>query len=291
MNGKRKGVGVFIASACVSLLILGGFLLLFMVYVKTAQAEAIRHDVTAEDRYHPEQSESLGLIVIGCDQAEDLPGLVQLIYYDAPAGTVFVVGISPAAVCTLNSREDTLAGHYDYEGIRGTVNGVSKIIGFDADRYLRIQRKGISNLVDYLGGIPYDLPEPRMADGYEILPGPQLFDGRRTAALLFSGGNPDTEFQADLTFGLIQNGLNEKLGEKYDSFVQAVFFNSESNLNQYDFVSRKRGLTGMLETGTLTVRKLTLSGTYSDDETKFYPDPESAASIAAELSGGISDSM
>ncbi len=77
MSGERgKGAAVFIASACVSLVVLGSCLLLFLLYMKAAQAEAVKNDVTVPLRYHPASSESLQILMLACEEPEDPPELI-----------------------------------------------------------------------------------------------------------------------------------------------------------------------------------------------------------------------
>jgi len=275
MERKGKGFAVFLASVCVSLVVLGGLLLLFMLYMKTTRAEAVKLDEQVRTRYQPAGEESLRCLLLGCRRAESLPELVLLLSYDAPGGTLTVVGIPPEAVCTVNGRTDTLSGHYDYEGVRGAAGAVQALFGVEVDRYLRTQQTGLSNLTDFFGGVPWGEEE-------------RLLDGRQAVSLLF--GQEESELlplkeRTGLSLALLERGLPAALTEaQYEAFTQAVFYNCETNLSQYDFVLRKKGLLTWGE-GGLTFQSAVLQGSPDSVSGGLLPDEESAEKITVLLEG------
>ncbi len=282
MSGEKgKGAAVFIASACVSLVVLGSCLLLFLLYMKAAQAEAVKNDVTVPLRYHPASSESLQILMLACEEPEDPPELILLWDYDAPEGVLTVIGIPSRTVCVWNGRRDTLAGHYDYEGVRGALNGVNTLFCIHGDRYLRVEEQGLAGLIDCLGGIEYTLETDETLGGRSLSAGTHLFDGHQAAELLlWSQPLPDTALQTRLAALAAERGLTESLSSRYDAFAQTFFASCETNLSQYDFLSRKKGACAWMEDG-LQVRSCLLEGAYSGSE--FTPSPESLRAISAIL--------
>lgn len=281
--GRKKGTAIFIASACVSLVVMGCLLLLFLLYMKTtAQAEAVKKDVPYEESYQPGKDESLEVVLLGCEEAESLPELVLLFAYDAPKGIVKVVGIPSRVICTVDDRTDTLAGHYDYEGVRGAVNAVRSLLSQDVDRYLRTQRTGLSNLVDFLGGVELNPEGELHVGGLTLSPGRQLLDGRQVTEFTFVKDSyqcTDVDFQVRLVSGLLEQRFRQRLTEGYDAFTDAIFYNCESNLSRYDFVQRKRGFTSYCRDGNLVIQSMVVEGEYNFDRSMFTADIESVESI------------
>lgn len=249
---------------------------MFTFYLKTTGVEATKDDVPAVD-HQPDESESLGVVLLGCREASDLPGLVLAIYYDAPGKKLTAVVFPPETVCMQNGKEDTIAGHYDYEGVRGGLHAVGALLETDIQRYIRIQRTGISNLTDFLGGVEWTLEEDTLADGEEMLAGQQLLDGRRFAAFLFdtsSSKTTDGDLQAAFLEKLLKNGLTEEMAPRLEKLTNALLYNSETNLNQYDFMRRREGMRTLLEKGELQIEVFCIAGSYNTEKTEFYPSPE-----------------
>lgn len=281
---RAKGFAVFLASACVSLVVLGSCLLLFLLYMKAAQAEAIKNDVTVPIPYTPDPSEDLQMLTIGSEAPEDLPELLLLWDYDAAEGELTVIGIPSRTVCVWNGRRDTLAGHYSYEGVRGVLNGVNTLFGVHCDRYMRASSEGIASLIDWMGGVEYVLDAETVLGGRSLSEGTHLFDGRQTAGLLlYSEPLPDVALQTRLAALAAQQKLDRRMADRYGGLTEAFFASCETNLSQYDFLARERGLCRWMGEG-LKVHSYVLDGAYSLDE--FTPSPDSVRTISQSLGEG-----
>lgn len=139
-------------------------------------------------------------------------------------------------------------------------------------------------MVDFFGGLPYHLPNDRVIGGDTILKGEQLLDGRRVASLLLSKNNNslyDYKLQSELITKLIKNSFHDKLAEQYEQFVRAIFYNTETNLNQYDFAKRQTGFLNRLKLNSIVTTELIVVGEYNNDFTAFYPDEESIKKVTA----------
>lgn len=290
LTERSKGMWIFWTSLCVTMVILGGLLLGFLLLVKAAEpADTPQDDVpyfTEENK--PGRRENLTAVVFGCREAESLPELVEVLYYDAPNSELTFFLLPPETVCTLDGRTDTIQGHYDYEGMSGGMKAVGALLGADIDRYLRIQKKGVGNMVDYFGGMNYEVSENITIDGQRILAGEQLLDGRRFSAFFFQTdeyGAVDPVLQAEFTGKLLRSGLDRDLAKDYPGLASAVFYNCETNLNQYDFAIRQQGFTGSIGMGKLQVKTVVLDGAYNEDHSRFAPSEQSLQSLSALLQG------
>lgn len=285
MTEKSKGIWIFWTSLCVTMVVLGALLLGLLMLMKTSQpTDRAQENVPyfrEDDK--PGKRENLQAILFGCREAESLPELVEVLFYDAPNSELTILLLPPETVCTLNGRTDTLQGHYDYEGMSGGVKAVKALLGADIDRYLRIQKKGIANLCDYLGGIEYEVAEDDVIDGQHILAGRQLLDGRRFASFLFRTDEfekVDVASQAEFTDKLLASGLKQQATEDYAGLVSAVFYNCETNLNQYDFAIRQQSFTAYLSLDKLSLHVRFLEGNFNADHTEFSPAAESLDEIS-----------
>lgn len=287
MKQSKKGIAVFFISLTITFLILGSIFMLFFLYERTSKADTKQENISYTSPYIAKKSESMSILIIGCERISTPPKLMLLLTYDAPNGTLYLSVLPPKTLSTIEVKQDTLVGHYDYEGIRGGVNAVKSLLVTDVDRYARLDRTGISNLIDFLGGIEYEVKEDIKfvdLDGNceEFNKGKQLLDGRRVSALLFHDkeyGMVDTELQSELTLLLMQQKFNQTFATKFPNFISAIFYNTETNMNQYDFALRQKGIIDKLQKNALTIKALPLDGQYNSDNTEFTPEDKSIEAI------------
>lgn len=281
MAESRKGTWTFLISLFISFIILSIVFTLFFLYSKLQEADSSVDNVPVVEVYKPKRDESINVIFIGCNQLNAPPTLITMLTYDAPNGAVSITALPPSALATVGIKTDTLAKHYDYEGIRGGVNAVKNLLLTDVDRYVRIDKQGIANLVDYLGGLEYDLVESVTCGDELFSPGKQLLDGRRVASLLLNESvleQSRTSLQRDLIKALISQRFTKPLVKKYDGFISAFFNNCETNLNQYDFAVRQKGLVQCFQNDSLLVNEISIAGSYNLSSTEFTPTSESLQS-------------
>lgn len=283
---QKKGFGVFITAFCISFVVLSALFLFFLLYTKTMPAETVEPNIPAEHIYTTD--ENMTALLFGCQKATDLPGLVVLVSYHAPQAELQFAVLPPETVCRQNGRESTLEACYDYEGVRGALNAAGELLNLDIQRYLRTDKEGLASLIDFLGGIEYDIPNDFQANGEAFRAGYQQLDGRRLNALLFTGdayGAADTNRQTELLSLLFQSRINANFAENYDRFTATVFSGCETNLSQFDFLRRREGMIDHLRKERLQISVLSLEGTYSANHTKFTPDTDSLSALRDAVNG------
>lgn len=278
MAKSRKGTWTFLISLFISFIILSIVFSLFFLYSKLQEADSSLDNIPFAEVYKPKRDESINVVIIGCNQLNVAPTLFNMLTYDAPNGTISITTLPPSALATVGIKTDTLVEHYDYEGVRGGVNAVKNLLLADVDRYVRIDKQGITNLVDYLGGLEYDLVESVICGDEIFSPGKQLLDGRRVASLLLDESVSEQSrisLQRELTKTIFDQRLTKTLVKKYAGLVSAFFDNCETNLNQYDFAVRQKGLIQCFENDSLVVNEIGIVGDYNFSDTEFTPTDES----------------
>lgn len=287
-DNNSKGLLIFLISLLVSLCVFGTLFALFSIYTQTEVVDKSKDDIPYVSEYNPSRDEDLTILLIGVELPTSDPSLVALLDYNAPKGEFNIISLPTSLVCTTSiGREDTLVGHYNYEGIRGCVDAVSNLFSLSNCKYMRIQQNGISNMVDFFGGLPYTVTTYKEVNTQQFFPGEQLLDGRRFSTLLLEiteYGISDNTTQADLLHDIITRGFSIELVDKYDSFVKSIFFNCETDINQLDLAKSKTGFLNRLKLESLVIEKYSLKGDYSNNHTEFYPIDTSFNSIAKILS-------
>lgn len=275
-----KGWGIFVSSLCLSIVALGSVFLVLTVSLKAGEANAVKQDVPVVSSQTQEElrEQNLAWVLIGCREAADQPGYLLAGYYDAVQGKLSAVVIPPQTISTQMHRTDTIIGHYEYEGVRGGMNGVKSLLETDILRYFRLTSSGVAALTDFLGGVEYSLESDVTMDGQTFLSGEQMLDGRRMAAFLFGTerlGVTDALLAADLTSRLLQSGLSENLSHRMYPLISLLLEQTETNLSQYDLIRRTERFQKLVETGTLQIEVRALEGGYNFDRSVFTPTAES----------------
>lgn len=286
MARKNKGFGIFISTFCISFVILSALFLLFMLYTRTAKVETVEPDVPKE--HIVTAKENMTLLLLASDNITNPPELILLASYRAPQGQLSLLLLPPETVCQREGRTDTLEGWYDYEGVRGCLNSVNTLLNVDIQRYLRTDGNGLAALIDFLGGVEYEIPGDFTIGSEQFYAGRQLLDGRRLKTLLFfpdSYGAAEVARQRELTSLLAESRLNESFAGEYDRFTATLFDCCETNLSQFDFLERREGFTSHLRNHSLALSTLSLEGDYSANHTRFTPDSTSIRDIQSRLSG------
>lgn len=284
-KGRYNGFWLFLLSMIISFCILGCLFLGLLYYTRTNGVLEPQEDIPYISEYHPSKDENMTVLLMGCETPESPPELFVLFKYDAPRGRLRCITFPSALICkTSQGREDTLAGQYDYSGIGGAVDALGKLLDIEIDRYMRVQRLGLSNIVDFFGGVPYNLTTPREIGEETLLAGEQLLDGRRLSALCFADASekaplPDCGLQAELTSLLIKSGFSEFSPTKYSALSNSVFYNSETNITQYDFALRQEGFLNSIKKESLEIGEYSLKGLYSSDYSAFYPNMQSLKEV------------
>lgn len=282
MSKLKNGTVVFLVTMIISFLVLGIVFLAVLFFSKSKNVNENQENIPYKSEYQSTKEENLAILVLSCEEPESLPDSVTLLYYDAPQGIIYPIVLPSNTVCTTNSRTDTIQGHYDYEGTRGAVNAVNSLFSIEIDKYIRLQKVGTSNIVDFLGGIPYNLSTERTIGNETILKGEQLLDGRRVCSLLFAKNDNnicDYKLQSELITKLLESSINKKLVDKYTNFVSTIFYNCETNLNQYDFAKRQTGFISKLKLDSMVTKETIIHGQYNMDYTAFNVSKDSINTI------------
>jgi len=274
---NKKGFMVFMISGLVTTIVLGGIFSVVLLYNKTKLANIKQEKVEYVSEYIPRAQENINILVIGCEEINLPPSFMIVFSYDAVKGSLYVTPLPCTMKATVGVREDTINGHYDYSGTHGGVSAAESALLIDIDRYVRLDKAGIEKLIDFCGGVEYEIEKPITLKNEQLQAGKQLLDGRRVSALLFCENEHKSsiEWQAEITTLLINQKLGQKLVADYDNFVSTFFAVSETNMNQYDFALRKKGIQDRLGKRNLNTTSLVIKGEESSEDNCFIPEETS----------------
>lgn len=268
-----NGVGVFFISMTISFILLSStFMMFYIVSQKLFDKEATanKKDVPFDNTYADHifrTEENLTTLVIGCDEITSLPTLFLLCKYNAIDGNVTTTVLPPQTVITVQTRKATLVEHYDYEGILGATRAVKSLTLSPVDRYIRFDKTGIANIFDFLGGVNFNIEKPFTIKEYNFQVGKQSLDGKRIAQILLKPNetNEDLILKNQLISSFLKEHFNASLIEKFSSFQSAFFYNATTNINQYDFAFRQKGIFNRLSSESLVIKDEIIQGVFKID--------------------------
>ncbi|MFZ5827914.1 MAG: LCP family protein [Bacillota bacterium] len=174
----------FFAGAALGLLLsAGGLFLLWMLPLPGRAAPPQSQESSSE----PSASRPVYVLVLGVDERPDDPGR---------SDTIFVVRAGDGQVRALSIPRDTLVeidgygegkanSAYTYGGPELAKQTVSALLGLPVDHYVKVNLQGFREMVDLVGGVPFEVDQPMYyEDPYDGLvidlkPGRQVLDGRK----------------------------------------------------------------------------------------------------------------
>ena len=96
---------------------------------------------------------------------------------DPDTGTVHLVSIPRDTMITLNGNTEKINAAFAYGGAASAVNAVSKLAGVPITHFVEVGFEGVIDVVDYVGGVWVNVPEPFSGGGYYFDAGEQLVCG------------------------------------------------------------------------------------------------------------------
>lgn len=233
MKKQRSGFGVFAAAFSVSLA-------LMLLTVGTVMSITVQREESS-----PPPSSDLSVEVYTPDEKDALTVLV-ITETDGPAFSLVDIDPMTAGIRLislpgeLTAGERTLLEAWEYAGGREALEAV-KQAGIPAERWLHIRRRGAVNMIDALGGMEWEFSEPLRTDRLDIPVGRHLLDGETVLTLMEEEDDRLPEVTG-MALSLIGQRLTEKLINSGDRLFQVLTANSDGDISQFDYQSRKKML-------------------------------------------------
>ncbi|MCI8600672.1 MAG: hypothetical protein HFE45_03655 [Oscillospiraceae bacterium] len=283
MKKQRSGFFLFSLSFLVTLAIL----ILAMALILSASAKnrpaapEPSSDLSAQS-YHPSSEDAFRVLVIYRPEPDADPKGFALLAMDPVAVKVILLNLPAELSVTLDGRTDTLAGHTAYAGGGEALRAAEALLQTPVDRWVLAERRGAINLIDALGGMEWEFSEPLKTQRLSVPVGRHLLDGETVLTLLEDSENealPDTVHAAA---GLLGQRLTESLLNNGDWFFQILISNTEGNISQFDYQTRKKQLRWYLANDQRRLQTLSVTGE-TDAEGTLWLSEKDRALLQAEL--------
>ena len=140
---------------------------------------------TPEPTEEPElrKKDTYTLLVVGRDRAGLNTDTIMVARLDCSAGTLDVVSIPRDTLVNVPWAVKKINSIYGALGAEGILEGVEDLVGFDIDNYVIVNTFVFRDVIDYIGGVYFDVPvymdydDPLQDLHIHMNPGYQLLDG------------------------------------------------------------------------------------------------------------------
>ncbi|MCA1021246.1 LCP family protein [Halobacillus litoralis] len=164
--------------------------------------------------------------------------------------------------------EDKIAHAHAFGGVDATVQTVEQLLDVPVDYYVRLNFNSFVDVVDAIGGIPYDVPfditEQNSSDtagAVELEEGYQTINGEEALALARTRKYDSDLARGDRQMKLIQQIFDETMSTKglnnFDDILASVSSNMKTNLTFDEMISYK---DYFLQKDGFTFDKMQLAG-------------------------------
>lgn len=184
----------------------GGFLLNAVMYNKTASASLSNVEIlqllentsdaplSPDDTQNPNQSfvtDSYNILLLVPDVASGCTDTIMIVNYDPTVCRVSILSI-PRDTCVKgpDGSWEKINSLYALYGIRTLCNAIKDVSGVDINYYFLLKIETVKEIIDYVGGVYYDLPvdlyysDPEQDLLINLQAGYQLFNGDKAEQLL-----------------------------------------------------------------------------------------------------------
>ena len=281
----------FLIAFFVSLIVMG--VSVGGVLVLSKNPEPKRENEIISSPYIARRDEEMVVLAIGCAERGGDATAFMLFKINPIERKISVCSIPPESEATVNIKTDTLTGHYNYGGYQTVMDAVENIYDIKINSYIRVNMEGFCFLVDFFGGIEYDVPYPIETEvDMKLRKGKQMLDGKRVYTI-YSGQNSSLErlrLQTDVTAELIEQNFTRSFSGSIDKIFSLLCDKSDTSISAFDLQYRKEAINHIATSEKKKVSKIYLYGKYTDR--KFTPDDETITDVQSEFQlGGLDDEL
>ncbi len=239
-------IPVWLKAFIISFVLLFSIGLLLVTWFIQMQKPAAVTQETESSRYQAQPDEVVNVMLLLQKEKEEAPDTILLARIDACHNQVSLLNVPLDLDSTVNTKTKTLKQYAKAGDKTQLKKAVENLFFIEIQRTVQMDDAGLSNCIDYFGGIEWDVPESVVCqeeDGSTLYieRGRQWIDGRRFCALAHDN------HLVELFCALGEQQLNEKLAGDIQNYFSLFSKNTVSDFTAYDYTFFKKGITQMLQ--------------------------------------------
>lgn len=286
MKKEKSSASIFAISFVISL---AALLIVIMLVLSATMLSPDRLSAASEQEshsndlsmthYRPTKEEAFSLLLIQCKERNQAPFAYTLLHFDPVEASITLIKIPPKTEVTIGSRTDTLNGQYDYAGSDNAKVSVGNVLLTQIDYYARIDQNGVINLIDAFGGLEKSLSTAYRQGDISLPVGNNLLNGKTLSRILDQLPNAVFSSEEEFLKELLTQRLTSELADRGDYLFTAFLNNTDTDVTQFGYAERKMAIRYYLNHPEHRIEFRELTGTWSSDQSTFYPDAASIREI------------
>ncbi|GGC79228.1 transcriptional regulator LytR [Thalassobacillus devorans] len=242
---KRKWL---MAIGLAILLVVGGsssYLLFLYQKVHQTVVDDLFEPVTAIDsetsKRKTEANEALNFLLLGIDEREEdigRPDTLIVMHVDPDGEKVRLISIPRDTMAWIpgQGKYDKINHSYTFGGLDMTIKTVEDLLDIKMDYYATVNMKGLSGIVDAVGGVPVTNDFPFVQGGFEYPEGPQMLTGDQALAYVrMRDQDPKGDIgrnhrQREVVEGIMQQGMSLQAVANLDGIFEVLSAHMHTNM-------------------------------------------------------------
>lgn len=202
--------------------------------------------ITPEPTEQPVRiTEKKTLAILGMDDGFGNTDTIMVATFDATEYTLNVVSIPRDTLVNVSWPVKKANAMYAYGKIDGVMDGLTDLLGYRVDKYVKISLKAFSKLVNAIGGVYFDVPknmdyeDPSQNLYIHLRAGPQTLDGSKALQLVrarknvwATGDIGRIEMQQAFLKAAIRQILEKKDTIKISTLIDIFLNDVDTNLTE-----------------------------------------------------------
>ncbi len=230
--------------------------------------------VAGELQYQPVSEDNITILLMCCEDDTKSPYSYTLLRFYPEGRVIRLVPLPKELEATVNIKTGTLLELYEYGGVQMVCDGVENVFFIEVDRYLKCNEAALSDFIDQIGGIEYEVErtvefqkqgseeKSRLVKGVQLLGGKKVIDYFYSPLVTELSGEKQLEKRAEfLKIGLEQR-FSEGILSRTDELFGFLTNSMQTNLTNYDYTIRKEAIRLMGRIETQKVVCLEVEGNY-----------------------------
>ncbi len=238
MNQKRLTVRYFLLSFAAGFLVLAVAAMLVVLFVPPQMHRDLDTN-EYQGAYLPSNEDALNLLVVIERASPEEEDSFLLIRFDPVRGQIPVLALPGRTLLEINNNTLSIDNLYEYAGVKRVSGELADDLGVQIDRYIKMNKQNVIDLIDLLGGVRYRLNAPLTLSsgnvGTTLEAGNQQLSGSLFYEVMTYGGYPDGELGRARVMGELACSLINQHGELILTEESDALFERIVNMVQTDF--------------------------------------------------------
>lgn len=192
------------------------------------------------------------ILILGVDEAENASDTIMVLSLDKGNDTIKLTSIMRDTYVELPGDADKINYAYNIGGVELSIAKINEMFNLDINKYIQVDFNGLTNIIDYLGGVNINITDAEKEIANEKIIG----DGKKD--LIMNSGDVVLSGEQALAYSRIRIIDNDfKRTERMRNVVFAIF-SKIKNIDIFDYPKVISDLSSNITTNIKTSEMLSI---------------------------------